>query len=74
MKKITDKQRLDWVEKQTNNQWWMARQSVIGRGFRLHNMASCDAGWDQNLVATTAREAIDLAMNKEHNAVSKLCK
>lgn len=49
-----DKERLDWVESQTNHDEWIARQSVSGRGFRLHNTTSDDR-------RSSARAAIDAA-------------
>lgn len=56
MKKITDKQRLDWLEKQSGGNFWIARQSTTGRGFRLHNCHELMSA------RRTAREAIDAAM------------
>lgn len=46
-----DSVRLDWLEKQGNGLWWIARQSTTGRGFRLHQ--------DPHGDYATAREAID---------------
>jgi len=60
---ITDTQRLDWLEKQSNGQPWAARKSSSGRGYRLHNTSGigvlCVDGFAQ-----TAREAIDQAMEE----------
>lgn len=52
-----DKERLDWLEKQSSGDPWIARQSESGRGFRLHNTLRDGA-------SPTAREAIDAAMVK----------
>lgn len=50
-----DTARLDWLEAQGNGAPWIARQSAIGRGFRLHNSEHRDPG------LPTARAAIDAA-------------
>lgn len=52
---LKDKERLDWIENQSNGDDWIARDSTTGRGFRLHNTTGN--------VEKTAREAIDVAMN-----------
>lgn len=54
-----DKERLDWVELQTNGLVWIARQSETGRGFRLHNERPQHSPMP---FGYTAREAIDRAM------------
>jgi hypothetical protein len=57
-----DKERLDWVEKQSNGSYWVARNSHIGRGYRLHNTTVANE-IQTNAARMTAREAIDAAMN-----------
>ena len=58
--KITDKQRLDWLEKQGDGSTWKARQSTQGRGYRLHNTTGMDyVGYP------TVRMAIDAAMQEQ---------
>ena len=54
----TDTERLDWLESQTNGMRWIARGSITGRGFRLHNEPSESFGPTSNC----ARAAIDAAM------------
>lgn len=58
-----DRQRLDWVESQTNGSSWVARQSHTNRGFRLHNTGEDSSHW--YLTSSTARGAIDKAMEKQ---------
>ena len=64
-KKITDSERMDWIEKQSGGSPWAARQSTMGRGFRLHNTLSGEAECLGFPTAPTARKAIDAAMRKE---------
>jgi chromosome segregation ATPase len=60
-----DSELWDFVQSQGNGNYWVARQSTTGRGFRLHNTS--DGGYwrdggDPVGVGTTAREAVlDLA-------------
>ena len=56
---ITDTERIDWMQKQTkgHGKGWVFRQSVSGRGMRLHE----SAGWDAR---GTIRAAIDAAMKE----------
>jgi chromosome segregation ATPase len=60
-----DNELWDFVQSQGNGNYWVARQSTTGRGFRLHNTS--DGGYwrdggDPVGVGTTAREAVlDLA-------------
>ena len=65
--KITDKQRLNWLEKQGAGRLWIARQSWTGRGFRVHNCEKKE--FNKKFTGKTAREAIDKAMkeNDENN-------
>ncbi len=62
---ITDTERLDLIESQTNGWDWIARHSATGRGYRLHNTSPADRG----LVAATAREAIDLAIRAHEDSL-----
>lgn len=58
---LADKARLDWLDKQGSGQPWIARQSALGRGYRLHNFRNGefkDGG-------ETVRAAIDAAMKQE---------
>lgn len=66
-KKITDADRMDWIEKQSDGSPWAARQSTMGRGFRLHNTLSGEAECLGFSAYTTARKAIDAAMRKEES-------
>jgi DNA repair exonuclease SbcCD ATPase subunit len=60
-----DSELWDFVQSQCDGNYWVARQSTTGRGFRLHNTS--DGGYwrdggDPVGVGTTAREAVlDLA-------------
>jgi hypothetical protein len=58
-----DKARLDWLESKSDGSSWVARGSVTGRGFRLHNTGSDDSHFV--LTRSTARGAIDAAMEAE---------
>lgn len=57
---ITDKQRLDWLQKQGDGSTWVARRSTTGRGYRLHNTTGMDYAGHQ-----TIRAAIDAAMQEQ---------
>ncbi len=59
---ITDTERMNWIEEQTNGTPWVCRMSALGRGFRLHN-AGGDVGYEA-IVRPTAREAIDVAIRE----------
>lgn len=63
MKVDRDRERLDWLEKQSDGSSWVARQSNTGRGFRLHNTGRDDS-WNDKCRGT-AREAIDAAMGAQ---------
>ena len=57
----TDSERLDWLENKTVGYGgWIARMSVHGRGYRLHETT-------QPGHRPTAREAIDAAMDAEES-------
>ena len=72
MKKITDRERLDWIERQTDGNHWIARQSTTGRGFRLHNTrVLTESIFDRKIMKKTAREAIDAAMRKGENGTDQ---
>jgi len=62
-KKITDKQRLDWLESQTRGYGqWTCRNSTTSRGYRL-----IESKWIEDELdgyGTTPREAIDMAIRK----------
>lgn len=62
LRKITDKMRLDWLQHKGNMMRWVARRSITGRGFRLHQMTA-NEDWPNS--ALTPREAIDNAMLAE---------
>lgn len=62
---ITDKQRLDWLEKQGDGSNWVARQSTTGRGYRLHNTTRMDYEGHP-----TVRQAIDAAMQKHRRHIA----
>ena len=49
-----DSARLDWLESQSSGEWWIARKSTTGRGFRLHNTT-------ERTGHLHVREAIDAA-------------
>ena len=66
----TDTERMDWVERQTNGDDWIARMSDRGRGFRLHNSTRTFKDKDAGFECRTAREAIDIAMSRD--ATSRL--
>lgn len=51
-----DRDRLNWIEAQSNGCNWCARQPTTGRGFRLHNS-------ETRTGHGTAREAIDAAIS-----------
>jgi hypothetical protein len=63
---ITDTQRLDWLERQSNGTAWIARHSSKGNGFGLYN-----AGSGSRFISPTARGAIDAAMNHRKNKSSE---
>lgn len=60
--KVTDKMRLDWLAQQGVESAlpWVARRSVTGRGYRLHQDAGLAQGIDG--LGDTPREAIDAAI------------
>lgn len=58
---LADKARLDWLDKQGSGQPWIARQSALGRGYRLHNFR--DGEFKDG--GETVRAAIDAAMKQE---------
>jgi len=64
LKTPTDTEILDWIEKQGNGDKWVARQSVTGRGFRLHNTSGEGWGWLPVGGYRTAREAAIAAMEE----------
>lgn len=64
MKEFTDTELLDWLEKQTNGDNWVARESSTGRGFRLHNILPAQ----ESATYKTAREAIAAKMRNEYNS------
>ena len=53
-----DKERLDWLEKQSDGSSCIARQSNTGRGFRLHNTGEDSSYW--SLARNTFRAALDV--------------
>ena len=53
-----DKARLDWLEDQTNGDWWVARKAETGRGYHLHNSSRTDSPG----CGPTPRIALDMAM------------
>lgn len=57
----TDKERLDWLEKMGDHQWWVARKSTTGRGYRLHTTSGLPA-------FANIRDAIDYAMQNSDDA------
>lgn len=65
---ITDTQRLDWIEKQTDGSFWVARKSTKLHSFRLYNAP-------HNYIHTSdyresVRAAIDAAMKIEEESKS----
>lgn len=52
-----DADRLDFIESMGNGAPWIARQSSLGRGYRLHN--------DKHGTHITARGAIDAAIKEQ---------
>lgn len=76
---MTDTERLDWLDKQSDGTKWVARNSGTGRGFRLHNIGvgslvyQSGCGWDVRSAidsaatyqaATAAQEARQLKSSK----------
>ncbi len=60
---LRDKARLDWLDSQSDGSSCIARQSVTGRGFRLHNQGFDDS--ENPLCRSTFRGAIDAGMEAE---------
>jgi hypothetical protein len=66
---LKDKERLDWIESQSNGSSCVARMSNTGRGFRLHNTGKDSSDW--HLARRNFREAIDVAQALDKAALAK---
>jgi hypothetical protein len=58
---LKDRERLNFLESKSDGTDWIARHSASGRGYRLHNTTKSP----EEGARPTAREAIDVAMQKE---------
>ncbi len=67
---MTDTELLDYIEsKGDDDSFWIARPSLKGRGYRLHEVTAFEAAeWGESYgikASPTARDAIRDAMNRD---------